>query len=516
MIRVILSQQLGWDLPIPSHLISQPKAPKDLSAHGTERTPVVREISSHSHHLDSASFTQVPRRTPLQHCPPKPQHKYQHPAKSACVSHHLTPLHYSALAPPIPMEASHSHGHQSPPAPSSSETLMAALLHVPAAQLPSLARSLAADARRLRCRLAFLLLSPPHFARALARLRAMPLRAKAALLGRVLLRSLLLLLPALCPDNYGGDGGGQHHLLLQEPDLDAALLLLAMCDSYSPAAAASPSPVDWRAVIVDDVVASALSASGLGATPWAALAPTSTRPPSAAASPTSCRLTAAARSAKAEGAGPPRTRPCWRCPPRPGTARRAPYAGRSWPAAAAASACARCGRAGTGSTGAARCGGWRGATPARAAAPSCPRRTPPRRRGGCGGPWRGWRAAGEAYVVDRSLDRWDALPLVAFARRGTWFRALVTDSFGRRRWLLGWRWGPGRLGTYGIMMWNDFCEINKLRRTCMGLSLANCLSYRISIMRRANDLDSFVLLSVGQWSSRGEIEEQDRYRRFAA
>nr|TKW27341.1 hypothetical protein SEVIR_3G251700v2 [Setaria viridis] len=171
------------------------------------------------------------------------------------------------------MEASHSHGHQSPPAPSSSETLMAALLHVPAAQLPSLARSLAADARRLRCRLAFLLLSPPHFARALARLRAMPLRAKAALLGRVLLRSLLLLLPALCPDNYGGDGGGQHHLLLQQPDLDAALLLLAMCDSYSPAAAASPSPVDWRAVIVDDVVASALSASGLGATPWAALAP---------------------------------------------------------------------------------------------------------------------------------------------------------------------------------------------------------------------------------------------------
>jgi hypothetical protein len=46
------------------------------------------------------------------------------------------------------------------------------------------------DARRLRCRLAFLLLSPSHFACVLARLRAMPLHAKAALLGRVLLCSL--------------------------------------------------------------------------------------------------------------------------------------------------------------------------------------------------------------------------------------------------------------------------------------------------------------------------------------
>ncbi|KAG0518055.1 hypothetical protein BDA96_09G142400 [Sorghum bicolor] len=166
------------------------------------------------------------------------------------------------------MDAGHSHG-QTPPPPtqSSTETLMAALLNVPAAHLPGLARALAADARRLRSRLAFLLLSTPHFARALARLRSMPLPAKAALLGRALLRSLVLLLPALCPDH-----DAYHHLLLQPPDLDAALLLLAMCDSYSPAAASS-SPVDWRAVIVDDVVASALSVSGLGATPWAALCP---------------------------------------------------------------------------------------------------------------------------------------------------------------------------------------------------------------------------------------------------
>ncbi|CAN6346867.1 unnamed protein product [Urochloa humidicola] len=177
------------------------------------------------------------------------------------------------------MEASHhihSHGHyrSPPPATSSSETLMAALLNVPASQLPSLARALAADARRLRCRLAFLLLSPPHFVRALARLRTMPLHAKAALLGRALLRSLFLLLPALCSDDGEGGGWRHHHLLLRQPDLDAALLLIAMCDSYSPAAAASsPSPVDWRAVIVDDVVATALSVSGLGATPWAALAP---------------------------------------------------------------------------------------------------------------------------------------------------------------------------------------------------------------------------------------------------
>ncbi|KAF8765654.1 hypothetical protein HU200_008149 [Digitaria exilis] len=162
------------------------------------------------------------------------------------------------------MEGSHSHGHgQSLPTPSSSETLMAALLTVPSTHLPSLAQTLAADARRLQHRLAFLLLSPPHFARALARLRSMPLPAKAALLGRVLLRSLLLLLPSLADAHH-------HHLFLHQPDLDAALLLLAMCDSYSP----SVSPVvDWRAVIVDDVVATALSVSGLGATPWAALAP---------------------------------------------------------------------------------------------------------------------------------------------------------------------------------------------------------------------------------------------------
>ncbi|VAH07337.1 unnamed protein product [Triticum turgidum subsp. durum] len=161
------------------------------------------------------------------------------------------------------MEASHAHS----PTLSSSETIMAALLSfVPAVRLPSLVRALGADARRQRGRLAFLLLSPPHFARALARLRSMPLPAKAALLGRVLLRSLLMLLPALSPD-------GSHHLLrLPTPDLDAALLLVAMCDSYSPAAS-SASPVDWHALLVDDVVRNALSISGLGGTPWATVAP---------------------------------------------------------------------------------------------------------------------------------------------------------------------------------------------------------------------------------------------------
>jgi hypothetical protein len=46
----------------------------------------------------------------------------------------------SLPTPPIPMD---SHAHQLPPAPSSSETLMVALLHVPAAYLTFLARSLA-------------------------------------------------------------------------------------------------------------------------------------------------------------------------------------------------------------------------------------------------------------------------------------------------------------------------------------------------------------------------------------
>ncbi|KAF0922774.1 hypothetical protein E2562_001161 [Oryza meyeriana var. granulata] len=171
-----------------------------------------------------------------------------------------------SISSAIPMEPSH-------PRRSSSETLMAALLSSSVPATRQLLPSLAADARRLRCRLAFLLLSPPHFSHALARLRAMTLPSKAELLGRVLIRSLLLLLPALSPD-------GSHHLLrIPAPDLDAAILLLAMCDSYSPAAASSSStsssssPVDWHALLVEDAVGSALSISGLGATPLASLGP---------------------------------------------------------------------------------------------------------------------------------------------------------------------------------------------------------------------------------------------------
>ncbi|KAG8068744.1 hypothetical protein GUJ93_ZPchr0005g14703 [Zizania palustris] len=162
------------------------------------------------------------------------------------------------------------HARRCIPIASSSETIMAALLLSSTSRLPSLARALAADASRLRCRLAFLLLSPPRFSLALARLRAMPLQSKAELLGRFLIRSLLLLLPALSPD-------GSHPLLhIPAAHLDAAILLLAMCDSYSPTSASSSSfacPVDWYALLVDDTVRSALSISGLGSTPWASLSP---------------------------------------------------------------------------------------------------------------------------------------------------------------------------------------------------------------------------------------------------
>ncbi|KAL5203492.1 hypothetical protein ABZP36_014444 [Zizania latifolia] len=161
------------------------------------------------------------------------------------------------------------HARRCTPTASSSETIMAALLSSSTSRLPSLARALATDASRLRCRLAFLLLSPPRFSLALARLRAMPLQSKAELLGRFLIRSLLLLLPALSPD-------GSHPLLrIPAADLDAAILLLAMCDSYSPASATSSfaCPVDWHALLVDGTVGSALSISGLGSTPWASLAP---------------------------------------------------------------------------------------------------------------------------------------------------------------------------------------------------------------------------------------------------
>ncbi|XP_019702780.1 E3 ubiquitin-protein ligase SGR9, amyloplastic [Elaeis guineensis] len=145
---------------------------------------------------------------------------------------------------------------------SSGEAVMAALLRLPARAFSDLTRALAADLRLQRRRLSLLLLSPLHFSRALAHLHSLSLPEKTLLLARLLLRHLHSLLPSL---SGTAAAAAAHSLRLQ--DLDAALLLLAMCDAYD-----SDRPhADWHTRIAGHAVAAALSPAGLGAGGWAVL-----------------------------------------------------------------------------------------------------------------------------------------------------------------------------------------------------------------------------------------------------
>ncbi|KAG6470604.1 E3 ubiquitin-protein ligase SGR9, amyloplastic-like [Zingiber officinale] len=141
---------------------------------------------------------------------------------------------------------------------SAGEVIMAALLRLPVHSFSDLTRSLADNLDLHRRRLTFLLLSPLHFALTLSHLRSLSLHEKTLLLARLLLSSLHLLLPTAASPH-------PHRLSLR--DLDAALLLVAMCDSHDPSA-----PIDsWRATVSRHVLHQALSPSGLGDGPWPVL-----------------------------------------------------------------------------------------------------------------------------------------------------------------------------------------------------------------------------------------------------
>ncbi|CAL9055231.1 unnamed protein product [Musa banksii] len=139
---------------------------------------------------------------------------------------------------------------------SSGEVVMAALLGLPSASFSDVARSLSSDLSLQRRRLAFLLVSPFHFSLTLSYLRSLTLPQKTLLLARYLLSCLRKLLPSL--------SGPSHPLRLR--DLDAALLLLAMCDAYDPTVARLSN---WHSAVSDNVLRSMLSPSGLGTDAWA-------------------------------------------------------------------------------------------------------------------------------------------------------------------------------------------------------------------------------------------------------
>lgn len=144
----------------------------------------------------------------------------------------------------------------SSPSSSSGEVVMAALLGLPSRSFSDLTRSLSSNVRLHRRRLAFLLLSPIHFSLTLSYLHSLSLPEKTLLLARHLLSSLQNLLPSLC--------GPSRPLRLS--DLDAAILLMAMCDSYNPNTTHHSS---WHSTVADNVLRSILSPSGLGNDAWA-------------------------------------------------------------------------------------------------------------------------------------------------------------------------------------------------------------------------------------------------------
>jgi hypothetical protein len=88
-------------------------------------------------------------------------------------------------------------------------------------------------------------------------------------------------------------------------------------------------------------------------------------------------------------------------------------------------------------------------------------------------------------VVDPLLDRWMAggtrARLAAFARRRTWVWS-TGDRFFWMTAMAAGDWGGAGLRAGNIrnndcgMIFREINQDNKRERTCMGLSLANCLS----------------------------------------
>ncbi|PKU70344.1 E3 ubiquitin-protein ligase SGR9, amyloplastic-like [Dendrobium catenatum] len=137
------------------------------------------------------------------------------------------------------------------------EAIMASLLRLN----PQTLQSLAGELRLRQRRLSFLLLSPPHFSLALSHLRSLSLTSKTLLLARFLLRSLSLLQSPLQRP--------PHRFCLR--DFDAAVLLLAMCDSYDPSTAVPG--IDWRSLIANRLAQEALCLAGLGGGWWQVIGP---------------------------------------------------------------------------------------------------------------------------------------------------------------------------------------------------------------------------------------------------
>ncbi|KMZ56885.1 hypothetical protein ZOSMA_8G00290 [Zostera marina] len=107
------------------------------------------------------------------------------------------------------------------------DILMMSVLSLDSQSFIDLQNSLTKELRHYRHRLIQLLLSPTHFSSILLYLRSLPFSDKSALLARFLLRTLHHFASAVNPRTPQSPTGARGLR-----DLDAAILLMAMCDAY--------------------------------------------------------------------------------------------------------------------------------------------------------------------------------------------------------------------------------------------------------------------------------------------
>lgn len=107
------------------------------------------------------------------------------------------------------------------------DILMNSVLNLDSQSFIDLHSSLANEQRHYRHRLITLLLSPTHFPCILLYLRSLPFSDKSTLLARFLLRTLHHFASAVNPKTPQSPTGARGLR-----DLDAAILLMAMCDAY--------------------------------------------------------------------------------------------------------------------------------------------------------------------------------------------------------------------------------------------------------------------------------------------
>ncbi|OWM82360.1 E3 ubiquitin-protein ligase SGR9, amyloplastic [Punica granatum] len=139
--------------------------------------------------------------------------------------------------------------------------IISALSGLPPPQLYALIQSIFSAAFHHHRRLSAILSSPTLFLLTLRHLHSLSLPGKTLLIARHLLSSLRLLTSHLDPVTHSSS-----HLLIRHRDLDAALLLLLLCDlrHHEPQALATRRPSDWRLVLQRQCSDDALSISGIG------------------------------------------------------------------------------------------------------------------------------------------------------------------------------------------------------------------------------------------------------------